>query len=506
MTGGRLTTVALANVPHLDVHQEVQETLTSLGPGIVYSRLLRLRTGPEDTLPQPSLLLECDLCESWQMRDPLTYLFQLREGIQWQDIPPVNGRELVAEDIVFSYQRLRSFPSASAALLQNVATVEAEDDYTLKISLTSQFPDVDFLVALADGHTKVVAREAVELHGDLKEGPVVGTGPWVWKSTNDGIGSVVEKNHKYFEEGLPFLDELVIQLIRGAEENRVAAFVTGAIDTYRVAPETWDLFRQKVKESNQQFESFLSRQGGSGTMLLMNASAPPFDNIAVRRAVLSALDPWVYVEDLWEGQGYVSLGMPVRSADWLLTRQQMRAHFADPASSAEMLSSSGVSVPVKFDLAVGDFGDIHLEQGRRIQSDLRAVGLDAVFTKLNPPAYADRVWGDKNYQLAVGLLPPGLNTTNSFLFSVLHSAFPQGNVIEHSDDRLDEMILEQANARVPEERRELLRDLQRYLLEQAYMFAPVTSGSRWVSRKRVKGFYPNTAALEYLYWAKTWVE
>ena len=39
--GGRLSTIAFANVPHFDVHQEVQETLTSLGPGIVYSRLLR---------------------------------------------------------------------------------------------------------------------------------------------------------------------------------------------------------------------------------------------------------------------------------------------------------------------------------------------------------------------------------------------------------------------------------------------------------------------------------
>ena len=103
--GGSLATVALANVPHLDVHQEVQETLTSLGPGIAYSRLLRLRTGPEDQVPQPSLLLECELCDGWQMVEPLTYRFQIRKGIRWHDIPPVDGRELVASDLVFSYGR-----------------------------------------------------------------------------------------------------------------------------------------------------------------------------------------------------------------------------------------------------------------------------------------------------------------------------------------------------------------------------------------------------------------
>ena len=106
--GGRLTTLTQVNVPHLDVHQEVQETLASMGPGLAYSRLLRLGTGPESEYPQPSLLLECDLCESWEALDPLTYSFKLREGVRWHDVAPVNGRELVAEDVAYSLERLRT--------------------------------------------------------------------------------------------------------------------------------------------------------------------------------------------------------------------------------------------------------------------------------------------------------------------------------------------------------------------------------------------------------------
>ena len=41
------------------------------------------------------------------------------------------------------------------------------------------------------------------------------------------MGSVFEKNPDYFEEGLPFADELVISVVRGGEVNRLAAFVTG---------------------------------------------------------------------------------------------------------------------------------------------------------------------------------------------------------------------------------------------------------------------------------------
>ncbi len=97
ISGGSLTIAGSAGFPHRDVHQSVQESLTSLGPGIAYSRLLRLKTAPD--LAQPNLLLECDLCESWTLTEDLFYEFQLRLDVRWQDIPPVNGRPLTAQDL-----------------------------------------------------------------------------------------------------------------------------------------------------------------------------------------------------------------------------------------------------------------------------------------------------------------------------------------------------------------------------------------------------------------------
>ena len=82
------------------MHQSVQESLTSLGPGISYSRLLRLKTAPD--LAQPILILECDLCESGTLTDDLVYEFQLRPNVLWQDIPPVNGRPLTTQDLVLA--------------------------------------------------------------------------------------------------------------------------------------------------------------------------------------------------------------------------------------------------------------------------------------------------------------------------------------------------------------------------------------------------------------------
>ena len=482
------------------MHQEVQETLASLGPGLVYSRLLRLRSGPPEELPQPSLLLECDLCESWQMDDPFTYRFQLREGIHWQEMHPVNGRELTADDVVFSYGRQSTPGWANAPLLQNIEEVVAEDRYTLRVTLKEEFPDPDFLLSLADGHTKIVASEVVSLNGDLKAGPVIGSGPWIWEATERDFGSIFRKNPLYFEEGLPFADELQIILAKD-EPTRLALFLTGEVKVYKAPPDSW----ARIMDLGLGHNSFVSSHGGAGLILTMNVSAPPFDNIEVRRAALKSLDPWDYVRTIWLDQGSVGLGIPVQRPSWLLSKDEMReGYFADPSTAAQKLRGSGQPVPLTFELVVGDFGDIYLEQGKRIEEDLRSVGFDPVVSILLPDQYPDRVWSNKEYELALGVLPP-TTTTNSFLFAVLHS-LGSWNVIDHADARLDELIDRQALERDPIVRSQLLGDIQRHLLEQAYLFSPVSGGARWVMAEEVKGFYPNTAASEYFYWAKAWLE
>ena len=513
--GGRFTTLAPANVPNLDVHQEVQETLTSLGPGIAYSRLLRLRTGPEDELPQPSLRLECDLCQSWRMVDAFTYVFQLREGvrwheissqrtedIQWENISPADGRELTADDLVFSYERQLTPGWANTPLLQDLRTVEAKGPHSLEVTVNPEFSNADFLVSLANGHTKVVAREVVDIWGGLEGAPVIGTGPWKLKSLQEDQGSVFVKNTSYFEESLPFLDELVIRIIR-SEETGYAAFRTGTVDLYRISPSHW---QRLAGTSGGTFDSFVSRQGGSGVALTMNVSRPPFDDVRVRRAVFRAIDPWNYVRTVWNGQGFASLGVPVQEPGWNLSMEEMRGpYFANPTDATGILEGSGTSLPLPFELTVADFGNLHVELGLELERNLRSVGFEPSTVTVNSSQYQDKVWRDKDYDLALGELPP-TSTPNGFLFGILHSGSPTGNVVGHSDTELDSLIVRQSVEGDPTARRDLVRELQRRVLDQAYMFTPVTAGARWVFHPGVKGFFPNTAASEYFYWAKAWRE
>jgi peptide/nickel transport system substrate-binding protein len=84
--------------PHFTPDVRTHTTLS-----FVYSKLVRYRVGAE--VPLGTFLIEPDLAERWDTPDDTTYIFHLRRGVTWHNKPPVNGRELVAEDVKFTFDR-----------------------------------------------------------------------------------------------------------------------------------------------------------------------------------------------------------------------------------------------------------------------------------------------------------------------------------------------------------------------------------------------------------------
>ena len=507
--GGALTVVAAARIPHRDVHQEVQETLTALGPGLAYSRLLRLRSGEGSN--QPNLLLECDLCQSWELNEDLAYVFKLRPGIDWQNVAPVNGRPLNAQDVVFSLDRLKTPGWPNAPLLSSIGEATAIDDLTLQVELALE--DADALLALADGHVKIVAPEVVTMYGDLKDAPVVGTGPWVWQETGPGEGMEFTRNSNYFENNLPFLDQLNVTVMRSGplgdspgsiELDKVAAFRAGLVDVFSAGPGEWDM----VRRGDTDFQSVVSRRSGAGVVLAMNSQMPNLKETAVRQAIFQAIDPWDYLATVWSGQGFASVGIPVRESGWLLGRSEMRQnYFADPGKARQLLLDSGQRLPLDLEVTVRieRTGGENLALEERLIADLTAVGFNPELRRMNPVQFDDLVMGPaREFQLAVGAVPP-TSTTNSYLFGLLHSK-GQWNLSGHEDKQLDSMIEAQAAEFDDIARRDRLVEIQRRVLEQAYLFSPATAASRWVFSSDLMGFEPNTALSEYNFWSRTWLD
>src|SRR5499427_2083572 len=150
--------------PHFDpltLNFKAQTTLS-----FVYSRLVRHKVGAE--VPPGTFMVEPDLAERWEAPDDTTYIFYLRQGVKWHNKPPVNGRELVADDVKFTFDRFLSVEGNPAReLLESVAGVEVVDRYTVKFLLKEPF--VWLLDMLASALCMwIIAPEVVEHYGDLK--------------------------------------------------------------------------------------------------------------------------------------------------------------------------------------------------------------------------------------------------------------------------------------------------------------------------------------------------
>ena len=157
---------------------------------------------------QRTPMIRKTLATSWEMVNPSTWIFKLRQGVKFHNRPPVNGREMTAEDVKYSYELLKDKAqySTRAALVKTITVV---DRYTVKFELS--MADPKFYLNVVDSLSPVIVpREAVEAPGGLAENPI-GTGAFMLKEFSPGEGALLVKNPDYYlkdKDGrpLPYVD------------------------------------------------------------------------------------------------------------------------------------------------------------------------------------------------------------------------------------------------------------------------------------------------------------
>ena len=475
--------------PHLDVHQTQSPALLTWGPALAYSRLFRFTTGVE--APSPNTIVECDLCASWRLLDPVSLEVKLRANIRWPAVEPVDGRRLTAHDVVFSYERQMTDGWPNAPVLANVAHVEAMDDRTVLIRFRQ--PEAEFLHGLADGHSRIVAPEAVAVAGDLLRGPTIGTGPWLAaRIGNDG--AEYEANPDYYENGFPFLDGLNVQIVN-IPEIRAAALRNGQLDFDRSS-------YQSVIDAKSAFpgiESAAFVDPGAGAELIMNTIWEPFDSQEVRTAVLHAINPWTLNQSFWNGQSMPTMGLRVPEPDWLLTPDDIRGAFAKRGAAREVLGEA----PGVVRLTVGQFDANFPAQAEFIATSMSELGLRTTVEEISTREYADRVWVGGDYQMALGALPPISSLTGALL--AVHHSRGGVNTTNHEISELDELIESQAVEFDESRRKEQVLEIQRIILAGAYRINLAARAENWMWWDYVEGFAPNMARGENFFFTKVWL-
>ncbi len=206
--------------PHLTL---AFTTMTMLS--FTHSRLVKVKAGP--SVRPGTYPLEPDVAESWTQPNDITYIFKLRRGVRWHPKPPVNGRELTADDVKYTYDRFLTIKgNGNRATLEQVDHIEALDRYTVKFTLKEPF--VWFLDMLASTSTWLVAHEAVEKFGDLKRAEaVIGTGPWMLERYDPNVKLTFLRNPHYFMSGLPYADGVEVT-VDVDPSSRVASWLAGS--------------------------------------------------------------------------------------------------------------------------------------------------------------------------------------------------------------------------------------------------------------------------------------
>ena len=292
-------------------HRNVGPELPSGGHGqnvanVAANRLLGLVDGPE--LSKFEIGIEPELAKTWEEApDGLTYTFHLNEGVRFHNIAPVNGRELVAQDVKLAYDRAAT-EGINQAFFDFLDGIAVPDDNTVEIRLHT--PDADFLIPVASRQLPIYAPELYE--GDLFETLAIGTGPRSPKDFKDGQGITIDANPDYWE-GKPWLDGME-WIISPDAATRTAEFRVGRIDWGAAAstPEAVDALREtnpdiQVTSDPSRRRHAPARAQYRPTRARRRARAT--GDVALDRSGPLRPDP---LPGLWEGRPRLRLALRVR--------------------------------------------------------------------------------------------------------------------------------------------------------------------------------------------------
>jgi peptide/nickel transport system substrate-binding protein len=495
--GGVLKFAIPEGPPHHDPHLTVSTALVSWGAGQAYSRLFKFETTDRNST------VVCDLCESWEQTAALTFKIKLREDLKWQNLPPLNGRSLNAQDVVYSLNRQATPGYSNAALLSNVTEITSVGEYEVLIRLES--PDSEILEKLADSHTRIVARAAVEVGGDLRRGPHVGTGPWIASEVHADTTRLIV-NPDYYDSDLPYLDGLDIQVMPSSS-IRAAGMRAKIIDLAQVSFDDAD----SALNSFDEIQYIGIENPAAGVELALNTGRSPMDDITVREAMMLTWKPGDFSNSPGEtefqgtllGVPGMSLGLPLLDQNWLIDSSSFSNRFADISKANEILATAAIKPTDNIVIKVGEFGQQYVDKANEFAEGLASVGIRAEVERVSTRVFGDEVWTIGDYDIMVGA-PPPISSTTAYLYSVHHSAGPW-NTTGYSDPEIDRLIEAQAKEYDSGKRGQMLLEIQERILAGSHRFIANTRVTHWMYWDYVNDFEPFTPRGDTDFLTRVWL-
>jgi ABC-type transport system substrate-binding protein len=298
---------------------------------------------------------DLQMAGSYEQVDETTYVWKLKPGIKFHNIDPTWGREVTAEDVVYSMTRRRDDPSSQndkQLLRDYTAGFSAPDALTFK--LVTSVPYSPTLDEIGNPSYAIVPREAVEKWGNLQQ-QASGCGAYVLKGFDKGQRVDLVKNPDFYMKGLPYLDSMEINIM--SDESALSqAFATGRHDAYAGTAPT----RMKVEEWKR-IKGVNVRTGPNfwRRTFMLRVDKPPFNDSRVRQALDTALDRPDLITKMAFGDGKIAGPIVPDLRPWALPQDEVDAFYRrDVAQAKQLLAAAGYEDGLDVELKVQSVADL----------------------------------------------------------------------------------------------------------------------------------------------------
>ncbi len=455
----------------------------------------------------PSQYLKGCLAESWEFTDPRTHVVHLRKGIHWQDIPPADGREFTADDVVFHFNRLYGLGGgftkaapyhATVPVFKDLISVNAVDKYTVVFKFKT--PNPEFIMETLH-HTSLALclenPDAVQKWGDLDDWHhAIGTGSFILKDVIPDSSAILIKNPNYWgyderypQNKLPYIDA-VKYLIIPDDAVALAAMRAGEIDAIDgIGP----VLAQAMRKTNPEILQIITPLPPTFT-LDFRIDKKPFNDIKVRKAMQMAIDIPAIAKSYYHGtvEPYPSTltskymkGWGFPYGEW---PQDLKDEYAyNPTAARKLLTDAGYPNGFKTNIVADIAGDMDLLQV--VKTYFIQVGIDMEIRLMETAVWLDYVQANHKHDQMVhpptGLLGHSAAPIHQIMRLQKGSPNNYGMV---NDPVCSALYTRVMNATSTDESLRILRDANEYVARQHFSISLPQAMSYSLYQPWLKGY------------------
>jgi peptide/nickel transport system substrate-binding protein len=413
---------------------------------------------------------EADLAKSWKM-DGNDYVFTLRDDVKF-----ASGNPLTAEDVVFSFDRMKALGQGLSFLFENVESAKAEDEHTVRFHLTQPYaPFIAALIRLPVVDKKLVMEHLGEGEGDMKDwgqgwlsSHSAGSGAYTVASHNPQAETVMEKNEAYFLD-IPEAAPDEVRLRYGLEAASVRTMITQGkhdISSQWLPPEV-------LKSLAADGAQLLTEKTGGAFYIKMNTAKPPLDDVNCRLALAEAYD---YAA----GLQMVSISDKVAQGSPSTGAIPVGMFGANPPSDALKRDLEAAKAhlakckykPSDFTLEISWIGEVPLEERYALlmQANFSEIGIKSEIRKVPWALFTEQVTKPENTpNISQVFVNAVTGDPDTLLYAMYHSssAGTWQSPEYLKDDKVDQYLEEGRTATSNEEREKAYSALNDRLMELA---------------------------------------